>query len=120
MTSQELGSGFEILTEEFLFLTFYAGKFSKSNMGNRDEIGFSGVSNFLTTYISNLSKTDDGHDKAMTELNEIKTKIENTEIDNGLFYINILIDDCQNSYINSKSKPLSFNDALIKVEEILS
>jgi hypothetical protein len=94
--------------------------FNKIYMGDRDEIGYSGVSNFLTTYISNLSRTEEGHDKTMSKLHEIKTKIEKTEIDNGLFYINILIDDSQNSYINSKSKPLSFNEALVKVEEILS
>lgn len=94
--------------------------FNRIYMGDRDKIGYSGVSNFLTTYISNLSRTEDGHDKTMSKLKEIKTKIEKTEIDNGLFYINILIDDSQNSYINSKSKPLSFNEALIKVEEILN
>jgi hypothetical protein len=94
--------------------------FNKIYMGDRDKIGYSGVSNFLTTYISNLSRTEEGHDKTMSKLKEIKTKIEKTETDNGLFYINILIDDSQNSYINSKSKPLSFNEALIKVEEILS
>jgi hypothetical protein len=94
--------------------------FNRIYMGDRDKIGHSGVSNFLTTYISNLSRTEDGHDKTMSKLKEIKTKIEKTEIDNGLFYINILIDDSQNSYINSKSKSLSFNEALVKVEEILN
>jgi hypothetical protein len=31
-----------------------------------------------------------------------------------------LIDNSNSSYINLKSKPLSFKDALIKVEEILN
>ncbi|WP_284651128.1 NACHT domain-containing protein [Flavobacterium terrisoli] len=94
--------------------------FNKIYLEDRNKIGFSGVSNFLKIYISNLARTTEGYEKIIAKLNEIKNKIVNIETDNGLFYINLLIDDCRDNYINSKSKALNFDDALTKIEEILS
>lgn len=88
-------------------------------LGDRDKIGFSGLSNFLKTYISNLSRKKSGFEKTISKLNEIKDKIIDPYNDNSLFYINFLIDESRSSYINSKSRALSFEEALPKVEEIL-
>ncbi len=86
---------------------------------DRDRIGFSGLSSFLSTYISNLSKSDEGYKKVSEKLNEIKARLETEKSDTGLFFINKLIDDATNGYVNSKSVALSFRDALVKVEQIL-
>lgn len=94
--------------------------FEKIYMGDRDRISFSGLSSFLTTYISNLSKTKMGFDKTQDTLNKIKIELTQIISDHGLFYINLLIDTSNNSYINSRSKPLTFKEALLKVEEILN
>lgn len=95
-----------------LFKQFYGVK--------RDiEIRFSGLSNFLINYVSNISKSDDGYKMTKSKLNEIKEKLEFDNYLNGIFYINLLIDESHKSYINYKSKPLSFKDALKKIESIL-
>ncbi|MCZ8090555.1 MAG: hypothetical protein O9282_02615 [Flavobacterium sp.] len=89
-------------------------------LGDRNEVGYSGVSNFLPTYVSNLSKTNDGYNHIQSELIRIKEKFENNDVNNRLFYINTLLDDTKKSYINSISKPLTFKDSISKAEEILS
>jgi ATP-dependent Lon protease len=47
-------------------------------------------------------------------LKKVKKKIKKNKKE--VFYINILIEDSINSFINFKSKPLEFNDAKNKVE----
>lgn len=92
--------------------------FDKIYAGDRDKIGFSGLGDFMTTYISNLSKNKENYHLVQAELETIKDRLERLNLDNELFYINMLIDVSKKSYINSQSKALSFNQALIKVEEI--
>ncbi|WP_309640935.1 hypothetical protein [Flavobacterium sp.] len=87
---------------------------------DRGHIGFSGLSSFLTTYVSNLSKSTEGYKKTFAKLIEIKAKLETAKSDTGIFYINKLIDDATDGYVNSKSKALNFREALSKVEQILA
>ncbi len=93
--------------------------FDYTYMKDRDRIGFSGAGSFLTIYISNLSKTKVSYTLTLDKLNEIKDNLELNNSENGIYHINSLIDNCKNSYINSQSKALTFNEALTKVEEIL-
>ncbi len=73
---------------------------------------------FYKTIISNVSLTEEGFTQIQAILNQIKKSL----IDNGsdLFYINILIDDSINSYINFKSKPYTFKKAKEKALSLIS
>ena len=81
---------------------------------------FNDSAEFMNLYVSNLSKDDESYTKTHKVLNSIKNKLNKEEHDSELFYINILIDNSETSYINSKSKPMSFGNALRKVEEIIN
>lgn len=72
---------------------------------------------FYNSYISNLSKTEESFIVVQEILLKIKEKLESKNTD--LFYINMLIEDSRNSYVNSKSKAYSFPEALKKVEELV-
>lgn len=71
---------------------------------------------FFSSYISNLSRDDTGFQNTQNQLKKIKQKLEEEEKD--LFYINMLIEDSSNSYINYKSKPYTFSEALSKIAEL--
>lgn len=73
---------------------------------------------FIMNYISNISNSKEGFENVMLMLDKRKKELE--ENDKDLFYINLLIDKCRNSYINSNSKPYSFKDALIESEKLLA
>jgi hypothetical protein len=91
--------------------------FFKIFNGDYDRYGFNYGSSFFTAYVSNLSKIDEiSYDKTLKVLHSIKRKLILANSDNRLFYVNNLIDDSTNSYTNSKSIPLSFKEALAKVE----
>ncbi len=94
--------------------------FNKIYSEDRDKIGFSGLGDFMRTYVSNLSKKKESHDLIQAELNNIKNRVEKINSDNELFYINQLIDDSKKSYLNVQSKSLSFDEALLKLEEIFA
>jgi hypothetical protein len=81
---------------------------------------FNDSAEFMSSYVSNLSKDDESYTKTQKVLNSIKNKLSKEEHDSELFYINILIDNSTTSYINSKSKPMKFKEALRKVEEIIN
>nr|WP_314898287.1 NACHT domain-containing protein [uncultured Flavobacterium sp.] len=102
----------DYVTLEKLFFKTY-GKGS-------DRSVFNDSGAFLSSYVSNLSKDDESYDKTQEVLYDIKGKLNKEEHDTELFYINILIDNSKTSYINSKSKPMDFVDALRKVEEIVN
>lgn len=102
--------------EDYSFLN---NLFEKIYTGDRDAIGFSGLGDFMTTYVSNLSKKKESYNSIQKELKNIKDRFEKLNYDNELYYINQLIDDSKKSYINSQSKALNFNEALLKVEEII-
>jgi hypothetical protein len=64
------------------------------------------------------------HEKYNEKYNEVKIFLEGirSELETkhkDLFYINLLIGDSINSYINSNSKPLAFNEALKKVNDLI-
>ncbi|WP_456311578.1 NACHT domain-containing protein [Pseudomonas shirazensis] len=93
--------------------------FDKIYRGDSEEIGFSGLGNFIFAYVSNLSKSKKNYDSVQAELLNIKLWAKEQNLDNELFHINQLIDKSKNSYINAQSKALNFNEALQKVEQIL-
>lgn len=85
-----------------------------------DKPDFSHGSSFFDTYVSNLSKlNEESYAKTQTVLFSIKEQLILENSDTRLFNINLLIDYSRNSYINSKSVPLTFNDALVKVESVV-
>lgn len=73
---------------------------------------------FYKTIISNLSLNEE----SFTQIQAILSKIKKSLVDNDsdLFYINILIDDSINSYINFKSKPYTFQKAKEKAISLIS
>jgi len=94
--------------------------FNEIYLKDGDRTRYSNSSSFLNAYISNLSKKEESYNKIQEALKSIKDALEIAKSDSGLFYINLLIDNSNNSYINSKSKALSFNEALGKVEQIIN
>lgn len=94
--------------------------FERIYLDNNFDRIFSNAANFLDQYIFNLSREDESYNKVQNVLLSIKGKLLKNSNDRGIFQINLLIDNSNNSYINSKSKPLSFSSALKKVEEILN
>ena len=89
------------------------------NSSNSERRIFSIATSFLTTYVSNLSKKDESYKKVEIVLKKLKEEFEIEKNGSNIFYINLLIDSSNNSYINSKSKALNFNEALKKVETLL-
>ena len=94
--------------------------FNKIYLDKRFERSFNNSANFLEQYISNLSKNDESYKKTISILLEIRDKLTKENNDIGIFHINLLIDTSNNTYYNMKSEPLTFNDALLKVNEIIS
>jgi hypothetical protein len=94
--------------------------FFKTYKKDSDKSVFNDSGRFMSAYVNNLSKDEKSYTKTKEVLNSIKAKLNKEEHDSELFYINILIDNCETSYINSKSKPMKFTDALRKVEEIIN
>jgi hypothetical protein len=96
---------------EKLFMAIYIDESDKYRFQNNVTI--------FNTYISNLSKKEEGYLKIQEILKKIKATLLLENSDSALFYINLLLDNSTNSYINSKSVPLTFKEALTKVEEII-
>ena len=86
---------------EVLFDEFYNERF--------DQFESHSLRTFYNSYISNLSKTEVGYKNTLKVLERIKKKLREKKAD--LFYINLLMDDSKNSYINSKSNPYNFVNA---------
>jgi hypothetical protein len=86
---------------ELLFDEFYNDKL--------DNFESHQLRTFYNSYVSNLSMEEESFYQTQAVLKRIKEKLIKKESD--LFYINLLIEDSKNSYINSKSKPYGFLDA---------
>jgi hypothetical protein len=84
------------------------------------ERSFNSASNVLNQCIINLSSNENTYTKIHEILIIKREELNFQKDDNGIFFINILIDLCENSYYTSMSKPLDFKEALKKVEEILN
>ncbi|MCX7551545.1 NACHT domain-containing protein [Xanthomarina sp. F2636L] len=102
-------SDFSIL--ETLFKLIYDDKIL-------DDFESSRYREFIMNYISNISRSKDGFDNVNLILNKRKEKLANKGED--LFYINLLIDKSENSYINSNSKPYLFEEALLEADKLLA
>lgn len=85
-----------------------------------DDVDFESSSyrGFVMNYISNISNSKEGFENVMLILNKRKKDFEKKGKD--LFYINLLIDQSENSYINSNSKPYTFKDALKKSKKLIA
>lgn len=92
--------------------------YDKIYLGNLERFGLRSAQSFYETYVSNLSKSDDGYTNTQLALNKIKIRL--TRDKKELFYINLLLESSKDSYIASKSEPYDFDSALIKIEEILN
>jgi hypothetical protein len=103
-------ANYEILEEMFFEI------YSRGPERNR----FNNSEAFLTSYVSNLSETDEGYKDTQRVLNNIKKKLNKIDHDTELFQVHLLLDHSTNGYINSKSKSMKFENALQKVEEIIS
>lgn len=64
---------------------------------------------FFRALITNLSSNGEDFPKIQEVLHGIKKDLKDKKSD--LFHINLLIDDSENAYINSKSKPYTFKQA---------
>mgnify|MGYP003641172914 FL=1 len=73
---------------------------------------------FYKTIISNLSLKEESFTKIQAILLTIKESLSKKGSD--LFYINILIDDSTNTFINSKSIPYTFQKAKEKTLSLIS
>ena len=94
--------------------------FFKTYEEHSGKSAFNESAEFMSSYINNLSKDDESYTTTQSVLYSIKRKLNKVEHDSELFYINILIDNSTTSYINSKSKPMKFKEALLRVEEIIN
>lgn len=93
--------------------------FQEIYMRDGDEIGFSGLGNFLYVYVTNLSKEKAQYENTIGVLKSMRDTFQTTDNKNALFYINNLIDSSRLSFLNSLSRALSFDEALQKVEQIV-
>ncbi|WJS94356.1 hypothetical protein NYQ10_19930 [Flavobacterium johnsoniae] len=93
--------------------------FNKIYLDKKFDKTFNNSASFLDQYVSNLSKVETSYLQVQKVLLGIKDKLKARDEDTGIFHINLLIDNSNNSYINSKSKPLPFIEAMKKVESIL-
>ncbi len=94
--------------------------FYKIYLDEKSDKAFNNSARFLDQYVSNLSKVEESYHEVQKVLVGIRDKLRIEGEDTGIFQINLLIDNSNYSYVNSKSKPLLFNDALKIVEEILN
>jgi hypothetical protein len=85
---------------------------------NFDDFESSRYREFVMNYVSNISNSKEEFENVMSMLDKRKKELE--ENDKDLFYINLLIDKCTNSYINSNSKPYTFKDALTESEKLVT
>lgn len=84
-----------------------------------DKFKFHYLSEFFYSYLYNISKSDTHYKQLSIVLNEIRDSLSEKD-DHELFYINSIINNCAESYISAKSVPMSFKDALEKVNELMS
>ena len=92
---------------------FYYLLYKKST--NDDVFKHHDTKKLYSNYINNLSiKNEHSFKKIQRLLFKIKEKEQQNKEE--LFYINLLIEESTQSYINSKSTPLSFDEAKLKVE----
>ncbi|WP_298141701.1 hypothetical protein [Flavobacterium sp.] len=94
--------------------------FEKIYLGDPEHRSYSLGNGFLNTYVSNLSIKEETFKEIQSILIKIKEDLKDVDYDSVIFYINILLDKSNDVYVNSKSKALSFDEAIIKVEEILN
>jgi adenylate kinase family enzyme len=76
------------------------------------------LNRFFATYLSNLVTEMKMYDDVRELLLIIKKDVEENNDDSKLYYINALIRDIENTYINSLSKGLSFDEAIEIVRSI--
>lgn len=84
-----------------------------------DKFRFHYLSEFFYSYLYNISKNEMHYKQLSIVLNEIRDSLSEKD-DHELFYINSIINNCTKSYISAKSVPMSFKDALAKVNELMN
>lgn len=109
-------NNYDVINDYKIIIDF----FDKIYLDKKFERSFSSSTNFLNQYISNLSKSEEKYKEVMNVLLNKREELKKSNENNGIFHINLLIDMSENSYYLSKSKPLTFSQALAKVKEILN
>lgn len=108
-------SNYKEIEDYHVLKDLFVGTYQQEN-----KYSFSSNRTFLNTYVANLSKTHDSYIKVQAELKEIRAKVKNNNSNSDTFYINLLIDLSENSYINEMSKNYSFDEALKLVQTIIN
>lgn len=94
--------------------------FDKIYLDDKFDRVFNNSITFLNQYIYNLSKDSDSYQRTQDVLVTIRKKLVEKNNSNGIFQINLLIDNSNNSYYISESSPLTFNKACERVSEIIN
>jgi len=79
------------------------------NPENKDSFDYHHSKSFIENLVYQLSKTETGFNDVKNTLYKIRENVKNNE--SHIFYINHLIERCENSYYESLAKPLTFSQA---------
>ncbi len=85
-----------------------------------DSHDFNDGNRFFEALITNLSNKYDSYLKIQEILNEVKTELDKNEDDKKYFYVNLMLESSENSYLKSLSKPMSFDKAFAEAKKILT
>lgn len=110
---------YNVVLEEDLLYIKDVFNFIYAKDAQTDKFRFHYLSEFFYSYLYNISKNEPYYKQLTIVLNEIRVSLSETD-DHELFYINSIINNCSKSYISTKSVPMSFKDALEKVNELMS
>lgn len=94
--------------------------FEKIYLNDEFDRAFNNSITFLNQYVFNLSKNPHSYQKVQAILLDIRSKLIESNNSNGIFNINLLIDNSNNSYYIAESSPLTFSKACEKVNEIVN
>src|SRR5690554_1937757 len=98
--------------------------FKKDKDDTDDKYKRSALVDFFRNYIINIALKDGNYEKVQKVLKKIKASLRTNEkessdeLDERYFFINLFIDECEKSYINKMSKPLSFKKAFKLVNDL--
>lgn len=112
-----------IKKEKYPSLIIFFNKIHKLGV---DKFEFSYHKELLMSIINNISSEEEGYEELKRLFVELKEnilksdpKLESKENDSKTFYVNLILDNMEKSFISSLSEPFTFEKALEKTNEIL-
>jgi hypothetical protein len=93
-----------------LFIEIYRDDISDRYVGND-------YRTFFRQYILNLTSNYEGYKNIKIIMENIKNQIEQRKEE--LFYINLILEEIENNYYSSKTKPYKFDEALTLVNDMI-